>query len=78
MTPTDVGIRTLVQGTHLCQTHLCQEMNKGRENERERELGGKRKQNLQHRRKQVTNIRTNANLGHVAPDHACHLSCCVT
>ena len=35
-------------------------------------------QNLQHRRKQVTNIRKNANLRHVSPDHACHLSCCVT
>ena len=54
-------------------------MNKGRANEREREseLGGKRKHNLQHRGKQVTNIRTNAHLRHVSPDHACHLSCCV-
>ena len=48
------------------------EIRGGKTREKESELGGKRKQNLQHRRKQVTNIQRMQTLG------MCHLTMHVT
>ena len=62
---------------HTCVRHtrVVELRKRGRETRgKESELGGKRKENLRHRRETSDNIQR-MKLMHVSPDNACHLYC---